>query len=203
MGWANRITVARALVTAGVWALITYGSTHGSPSLWWWCFGLFTFAAITDVVDGALARGMGDVSMFGRIADPLVDKMLTIGTLIVLLAAPHTRPWLPAWMVATIFTREILVTAVRGQIEGTGVNFQAISWGKYKMLLQCCAIGGLLLCGAGVGWVRDELPFLAWLPGPAGTWNLTHAMVWLAMLLTVASGVVYALRARDVLRAHD
>ena len=200
MGWANRITVARAVLTLGLWGMITYGADHPSASLWYWCFGIFTFAAVTDVVDGYLARSLGDVSVFGRIADPLVDKMLTIGTLIVLLAVPHTKPWLPAWMVALIFSREILVTAIRGQLEGQGVNFQAIWWGKYKMLAQCLAIGGLLLCGADVGWVKNEVSFLAWLPGPEGTWNITHLAVWIATILTVASGVIYALRARDALR---
>lgn len=200
MGWANRITIARAVLTLVVWGLITYGASQTGTSIWWWCFALFVFAAATDVVDGYLARSLGDVSVFGRIADPLVDKMLTIGTLIVLLGAARFQPWLPGWAVALIFSREILVTAVRGQIEGTGVNFQAIWWGKYKMLAQCMAVGGLLLCGADVGLAKDEVPFLAWLPGPAGTWNLTHVVVWIATILTVASGVVYALRARDVLR---
>ena len=200
MGWANRITIARAGLTLLLWGLITYGANTDGRIIWWWCFGLFTFAAVTDAVDGYLARHLDDVSVFGRIADPLVDKMLTIGTLVVLLGAPHTGAWLPAWAVALIFSREILVTAIRGQIEGAGVNFQAIWWGKYKMLAQCLAVGGLLLCGADVGWVKDELPFLAWLPGPAGTWNVTHVIVWIATILTVASGVVYALRARDVLR---
>lgn len=203
MGWANRITVARAVLTLGLWGLITYAAEHPADALWYWCFGLFAVAAITDVLDGALARSLDDVSVFGRIADPLVDKMLTIGTLIVLLTAPHTRPWLPAWAVALIFSREILVTAIRGQIEGAGVNFQAIWWGKYKMAAQCCAIGALFLCGTDVAFVKTEWPFLAWLPGPAGTWNLTHVLVWIALILTVASGVIYALRARDVLRESD
>lgn len=200
MGWANRITVARAVLTLGLWGLITYAVAHPSPTLWWASFWIFVVAAGTDFVDGMLARKLGDVSVFGRIADPLVDKMLTIGTLIVLLAVPYTQPWLPGWIVALIFAREMLVTAIRGQIEGAGVNFQAIGWGKYKMTLQCMVVGALLLVGADVGLFKDELPFLTWLPGPAGTWNLTYVFVWAALLLTVASGVVYALRARAVLR---
>jgi CDP-diacylglycerol--glycerol-3-phosphate 3-phosphatidyltransferase len=200
MGWANRITIARAVMTAGLWVLITWAASHPSNGIWWAAFWVFLVAAATDFVDGMLARKLQEVSVFGRIADPLVDKMLTIGTLIVLLAVPHTRQWLPGWAVGLIFTREILVTAVRGQIEGAGVNFQAIWWGKYKMVVQCMAVGGLLLCGAEVGLVRDEIAALAWLPGPPGTWNFTHLCVWLATILTVASGIVYVLRARTVLR---
>ncbi len=203
MGWANRITTSRAVLTLGLWGLMMHTASNPSATLWWACFWIFLFAALTDWVDGMLARKLHDVSVFGRIADPLVDKMLTIGTLIVLLSVPHTRPWLPGWIVALIFAREMLVTAVRGQIEGAGVNFQAIWWGKYKMAAQCAVVGALLLVGADVAVLKDELSFLAWLPGPAGTWNLTYVLVWVALLLTVASGVVYALRARTVLRDVD
>ncbi|MDA1196194.1 MAG: CDP-diacylglycerol--glycerol-3-phosphate 3-phosphatidyltransferase [Planctomycetota bacterium] len=200
MGWANRITLARAVLTLGLWGLVAYAAEHSSPVLWWTIFWIFVVAAASDVFDGMLARKLQQVSMFGRIADPLVDKMLTIGTLIVLLASPQVSPWLPGLAVALIFTREMLVTAVRGHIEGAGVNFQAISVGKYKMAVQCVAIGGLMLLGAGVEFVRAELPILAWLPGAPGTWNLAHALVWAATILSVYSGVIYVLRARTVLR---
>jgi CDP-diacylglycerol--glycerol-3-phosphate 3-phosphatidyltransferase len=200
MGWANRITLGRAVLTVVLWGLIVYAADEGGEALWAGCFWLFVVAAGTDFVDGMLARRLGEVSVFGRIADPLVDKMLTIGTLIVLLTVPGLERWLPSWMVALIFTREILVTAVRGQIEGAGINFQALPVGKYKMALQCAAAGGLMLCMAGTPWVRGEIPPLAWLPGPAGTWNLAYVAVWAALLLTVVSGVIYALRARRALR---
>jgi len=200
MGWANRITLGRAALTLALWALILYARDHGTPTLWYTCFWLFAVTAASDIVDGKLARHLGEVTVFGRIADPLVDKMLTIGTLIVLLAVPGLQAWLPAWAVALIFTREILVTAVRGQAEGAGVNFQALPVGKYKMAVQCAAAGALMLCMTPTPWVRDEIAALAWLPGPTDTWNLAHVLVWLALLLTVVSGVVYALRGRQAFR---
>lgn len=201
MGWANRITLARAVLTLVLWGLIVYAVDCGGAALWYGCFWLFLVAAGSDFVDGMLARRLGQVSVFGRIADPLVDKMLTIGTLIVLLHVPALSRWLPSWAVALIFTREMLVTAVRGQIEGAGVNFQALPVGKYKMALQCSAAAALMLCMTGTSWVRDEIPFLAWLPGEPGTWNLAYLLVWAALLLTVVSGVIYALRAKKALRA--
>ncbi len=200
MGWANRITLLRALLTLVLWGLIVHAADGGSAALWHVCFWLFIVAAGSDFVDGMLARKLGEVSVFGRIADPLVDKMLTIGTLIVLLTVPELRRWLPSWAVALIFTREILVTAVRGQIEGAGVNFQALPVGKYKMVLQCGAAAALILVMTGTSWVRDEIPFLAWLPGEEGQWNLAYFGVWAALLLTVVSGVIYALRAKRALR---
>ena len=199
MGWANRITLGRALLTLVLWALIVYGIRNPAEWVWLTSCAIFVFAAATDIVDGALARHFGEVSVFGRIADPLVDKMLTIGTMIVLLGVPDAAPWLPSWAVALIFTREILVTTVRGSIEGRGLNFQAIWWGKYKMLLQCGAVSSLLLCAGHVGWARDEIPLLAGLPGAPGLWNLPYLFVWISTLVTVASGFIYVARARRLL----
>jgi CDP-diacylglycerol--glycerol-3-phosphate 3-phosphatidyltransferase len=200
MGWANRITLARAVLTLGLWGVIACAAGGARQGLWVAAFVLFVVTAASDVLDGMLARRLKQVSAFGRIADPLVDKMLTIGTFIVLLAVPGMTRWLPGWAVALIFTREILVTALRGQIEGAGASFQAIWWGKYKMALQCCAVGALLLCQAGVGFARDGLGFLAFLPGGGGRWNLAYGLVWAATILTVASGIVYVDRARRALR---
>ena len=199
MGWANRITLARAVLTLVVWGLVVWAMQADAPWLWYTACVIFVLAAASDFVDGMLARHLHEVSVFGRIADPLVDKMLTIGTLIVLLGVAELHPWLPAWCVALIFTREILVTTIRGTIEGRGINFSAIWFGKYKMVLQCAAVGALLLLPVKVGFVYEEISFLAWLPGEAGTWNLAHVLVWLATIVTLASGYVYAMRAHRVL----
>jgi CDP-diacylglycerol--glycerol-3-phosphate 3-phosphatidyltransferase len=200
MGWANRITLLRALLTLVLWALLAWGSHEPADWIWWTCFCLFTLAAASDAVDGALARKLGEVTTFGRIADPLVDKMLTIGTLIVLLGVPGLTQWLPAWAVALMLTREILITTVRAAAEGRGHNFEAIWWGKYKMVLQCLAAGGLILCLVRVPLAYAEWGFLAWLPGAPGTWNTTHVLVWIATVLTVASGVIYVRRAMGMLQ---
>ena len=105
MGWANRITLARSVLTLVVWALILYADCSGAPWAWYAACALFILAALSDFVDGMLARRLQEVSVFGRIADPLVDKMLTIGTLIMLLGVAELHRWLPAWAVALIFTR--------------------------------------------------------------------------------------------------
>lgn len=198
MGWANRITLGRGIGTLALWALLTMGSHDSAPWIWWTSFALFVLAAVSDAVDGRLARSLGDVTTFGRIADPLVDKMLTIGTLILLLGVPGLARWLPAWAVALMLTREVLVTTIRAALEARGRDFSAIGWGKYKMVLQCGAVAALLLCPLRVPVAYDEIPWLAGLPGAAGTWNLAHVLVWLATLLTVASGVVYVRRAMEL-----
>jgi CDP-diacylglycerol---glycerol-3-phosphate 3-phosphatidyltransferase len=191
MGWANRITLARAVLTVAVWVLLAVAAPHASPAAWFWAFGLFVATAVTDFVDGAVARRFGQVSVFGRIADPLVDKLLVLGTMVLLLGLDGVPAVLPAWAVATVVAREVLVTALRGAVEGRGVSFHALPLGKGKMVLQCTAVGCVLLRGGGVH--AFDAPLL-------GTpWNVTHLAVALAVLLTVVSGVAYAVRALRLL----
>ncbi len=197
MGWANRITIARAALTLVLWALLTVASPEPSRAMWWATFGLFVVTALSDAVDGLVARHFGEVSVFGRIADPLVDKLLVLGTMVVLLGVAGTSRVLPAWAVALMMAREVIVTALRGAVEGTGVSFQALPLGKLKMLLQSFALGGVFLCGAGVDVVSRSL-----VGGPDAPWSATHLVVLLATLVTVVSGIDYAVRAWRLLR-HD
>ena len=103
LGLANKVTLGRGVFTVIVWVLLVCVTREFSEALTWTAFVLFALAAATDFVDGALARRMQDVSVFGRIADPLVDKMLTIGTMIVMLGMPVVHPALPPWIVALGF----------------------------------------------------------------------------------------------------
>ncbi len=191
MGWANVITVGRGLLTIGVWVLTAHAE-GGPAACWGWAFGLFVLTAVTDLLDGAVARRLGQVSVFGRIADPLVDKMLVLGTMTVLVAIPEARAVLPVWVVMLVLARELLVTALRAAVESDGASFQAAFWGKLKMLSQCVAVGGVLLHQAGVGWVRAEHPWL-------GGVSVAHAAVLLAAVLTALSLMDYVQRARRLL----
>lgn len=191
MGWANVITIGRGLLTIGVWVLTAYAE-GASAACWGWVFALFVLTAVTDMLDGAVARRLGQVSVFGRIADPLVDKLLVLGTLTVLVAMPEAREVLPVWVVVLVLARELVVTALRAAVESGGASFQAAFWGKLKMLSQCVAVGGVLLYQGGVGWVRAAP---AWLGGV----SVAHAAVLLAAVLTALSLVDYLRRARRLL----
>jgi len=194
MGWANRITVLRGVLTAAVIVVLLVDAPDPRPAVWWTAFVLFALTAATDAVDGALARRLQEVSVFGRIADPLVDKLLVLGTATVVLPLDGMASVLPAWAVVIMLAREVLVTALRGAVEGKGVSFQAVWLGKWKMLLQCVAVGAVLLYGAGVGFVRAPLP------GLAAPFNIAYVLVWAAVLLTAWSGVDYGRRAAPLLR---
>lgn len=191
-GWANRITIARGLVAAVLCVilhLLATGDTHDA-TLWTTAFVLFVVGAVTDVLDGYVARSRGEVSVFGRIADPFVDKILILGSGIFLVAIPGIAEVLPAWVVAAILAREMLVTALRGAVEGRGGNFQAGPWGKVKMIFQCVAIGGAMLYGARVGWVSGHV---------VAELSFVRLVVYAAAAVTVASGLEYARRAYRLL----
>jgi CDP-diacylglycerol--glycerol-3-phosphate 3-phosphatidyltransferase len=117
-------------------------------------FVLFLVAGLTDVVDGMVARRFNVTSKFGRMIDPLVDKILVCGTFVcfAIIGEPRLFGWDRAtlavvhWSVAAILiAREAYVTALRHLAEARGVNFAATVSGKVKMLLQSFAIGTVLI----------------------------------------------------------
>ncbi len=201
VGLANTITLGRGALTLVLWGLLVAAGEGPSCATWTAAIVLFSVAALTDAFDGMVARARGEATAFGRMADPLVDKLLVIGTMVVLLGIPPLQRVLPAWIVAVILGRELIVTAVRAVMEARQIPFGASASGKLKMFLQCAAVIATLAHGAGIDLARAEVPGLAVLPGGDGTWNVAHLLVWLALLVTVVSGFAYVRRALVLLRA--
>ena len=146
---------------------------------------LFIIAAGTDWVDGYYARKYGMVTKLGRILDPFADKIVICGAFIYLVAVPDmlSTPWgLRAWMVVVIIGRELLVTAIRGFIEQQGSDFSAKWSGKWKMVVQCVAVG------AGMFYLSYANPV-----ENAAAWSkyLMIVATWAAVAITVYSGVEY------------
>lgn len=148
--WPNRITAMRFLGALGLFAIL---ALHGSDpvvdsrvdrSLAQYAFWLFVVTAASDVLDGWLARRGNQVTAFGRIADPFVDKVLVLGAMVFLAVMPWSRTWFPAWIVVVILAREFLVTGIRGYVESLGSQFPADWFGKVKMVTQCLAVGVVL-----------------------------------------------------------
>lgn len=151
---------------------------------------LFGLAALTDAIDGPLARRWNAVSQFGRVMDPFADKILVVGAF-VMLASPKfavDSPGVPpfqvsgveSWMVVVILARELLVTSLRSVLESSGVDFSANAWGKAKMILQATLIP-VILVTLGI----TEITRGTW-----GRWVIDSG-VWLTMVVTVVSGVPY------------
>jgi CDP-diacylglycerol--glycerol-3-phosphate 3-phosphatidyltransferase len=150
-------------------------------------FCLFAVAASTDWVDGWYARRFNQVSRLGRIFDPLVDKVIVCGAY-VLLAAAGTA--IAPWMAVVVTVRELVVTAIRAEMEKAGRDFSAALSGKLKMVLQCLAIGLVL---AGLAWPGLD-------SGGVGIDTLARWVSWAAVIATIWSGIEYLIAARVLVR---
>lgn len=109
---------------------------------------IFIFAAITDAVDGFVARRFGAVSDIGKLFDPIADKLLVMSVLVMLVGLRsryQALPWVPHWMVVMILARETWITGLRGMAATRGIVLPAGGAGKIKSLLQMVAIVFLLL----------------------------------------------------------
>ncbi len=138
----------------------------------------FLIAASTDWMDGWWARRFQQVTKLGRILDPFVDKIIISGAMIALCAVPNS-PIVP-WMATLVVGRELLVTSLRGLIEGQGGDFSAKQLGKWKMVAQCGAVVSVLI----------ELQYAT---APAWLHWASIGLVWLAILLTILSGLEYVM----------
>ena len=109
---------------------------------------VFIIAALTDYVDGMLARRLCLISNLGKLLDPVADKLLVMSALVMLVAQKaeaNGEPWVPAWMVVLVLAREIWVTGLRAVAASEGKVMAAGNAGKWKNFLQMVAIVALLL----------------------------------------------------------
>ncbi|MFM7290177.1 MAG: CDP-diacylglycerol--glycerol-3-phosphate 3-phosphatidyltransferase [Planctomycetia bacterium] len=153
---------------------------------------LFLVAASTDWVDGWWARRFGQVSRLGRIFDPLVDKVIVCGGFILLAARGGGSAILP-WMAVVVVVRELVVTAIRAEMERTGHDFSAAFSGKLKMVLQCAAIALELATRA----APDRTV------AGVGLGSLASWSAWAAVATTVWSGAEYLVAARGMLTTPE
>lgn len=177
MGLADQLTVARAISVPIVVVLFAV-PFHGHD---YWAVGVFIGAMATDWFDGRIARRSGRTSSLGSLLDPVADKLLVTATLIVLI----DQHVFPAWMVAAIVARELLISGLRQAAIERGVVIAARDLAKVKTWAQAvaAAIGGFAAAGA---W-GDRV---AW-------WALL-----VALALTWISGLDYARSAPSVFRGR-
>jgi CDP-diacylglycerol---glycerol-3-phosphate 3-phosphatidyltransferase len=174
----NLLTFTRILmIPACLWFLNSGTRVDG-----YWSALIFTIAALTDLLDGYLARKMNVVSVLGKLLDPLADKLIVMATLVWLV--PMGR--MPAWAVVVLIGREISITGLRSVAASEGVVISAGQDGKTKTALQMIGIIALLL----------GHPYaLAYAGVDLGVVNLTRvgaALVYLSLIFSVASAAQYA-----------
>lgn len=184
----NILTFMRLVLSLVFLLMVLYSPSAGNRPLFLdIAFVIFVVAGLTDIVDGIVARRYDATSKFGRMIDPLVDKVLVCGAFIcfAIIGVPKLFGWGPGplavihWSVAGILIfREAYVTVLRHVAEAKGINFAATVSGKLKMLTQSFAIGTVLIKMAHVP--------------PAATWSHWFTMMTFAIMvvITVVSGVL-------------
>ena len=174
----NILTMLRiALVPFFIWCLVADApGLHAGNGPWRWAaVAVFAVAIYTDKLDGDIARSRGLVTDFGKIADPIADKLL-IGSALVMLSLLGELPW---WVTALILIREWGITALRFFVIRYGV-IPASRGGKLKTVVQTAAIFLYLLPLGAVA------PWLTW---------VAFAVMLAAVLITVWTGVEYVVEA--------
>ena len=172
----NQLTTSRLALSVVLFVLI-------AVEAWLWCLVVFSLAALTDWLDGYLARLQGQTSALGRVLDPLVDKVLVCGAFIFLMphgSAPRDEPaWMTPWMVTVVVAREFLITGLRGWLESVGIRFGADWLGKIKMTLQCAALVAIFVA------LYNPEPRLA---------VVRLVLVYAMLAVTILSGLQYLWR---------
>lgn len=133
----NLITYLRILVIPVFLWLVWRGDPFSSV----WAASLFALAAISDVIDGWLARRMNLVSVVGKLMDPLADKLIVTAALVMLAQMGRIE----AWLVIVILSRELIVSGLRQIASSEGLVIAASQGGKWKTALQLSGIIGVLV----------------------------------------------------------
>lgn len=142
---------------------------------------IFTIAAITDTLDGYIARSRNQITKFGKFMDPLADKLLVTAALVCLVQMDK----LPAWIVVIIISREYTVSILRAVAAAEGIVIAASWWGKLKTLTQIIAIISILI---------NNYPF------SLINFPFSEITLWLAVILTIVSGVDYLYLNRHIFK---
>jgi len=183
------------ILIAGAFFTVLGGYRYPEQGILWGnvAIALFVIAAMTDFVDGYLARKWNVVSMFGRLMDPFCDKVLILGTFIYF-AGPRfsVESWVESerlltmatgiypWMVVIIIARELLVTSIRSVLESMGHSGGAKWSGKIKMIFQSFALPLILLLVVNFKPSQYEDVMLT-----------INIIAWLLLVITVWSGLPY------------
>jgi CDP-diacylglycerol---glycerol-3-phosphate 3-phosphatidyltransferase len=209
----NTLTSVRLLLAGIFFVMLSWYQYEGRghPTLLEWALAVYLVALATDYLDGYLARRWGAESAFGRIVDPLVDKILVLGSFAFFCGKNfviqeggvdgharalvlHTITGVAPGVVVILLARELLVTSLRGSAESSGQKFGANLGGKLKMVVQSFTILVILLY---VNY-RQELRDAEW---ERAAILLRDACIWATVAITVISGMVYVRRAASMFRS--
>jgi cardiolipin synthase (CMP-forming) len=173
LSWPNIITYARIAAVPAVALCIVLADVAGTSVWWWWALAFFAIAAVSDYLDGVIARLHNQQSELGRMLDPIADKLLVGVVLLILVGKQIITGW-SLWAAVIILSREILVSGLREYLAALSVKMHVTQLAKGKTTLQLVAIGALIAA-----------PFLPVLL-PLGL-----GLLWASALLTAYTGYQY------------
>ncbi|MGI6727742.1 MAG: CDP-diacylglycerol--glycerol-3-phosphate 3-phosphatidyltransferase [Anaerovoracaceae bacterium] len=175
MNLPNQLTILRVILIPAFIIVLMNGYYYTSAVI-------FIIASATDALDGHLARKHNLITNFGKIMDPLADKLLVTSALICLVELGHVA----GWMVIVILAREFIITGLRAVAAGEGIVIAAGKSGKIKTVLQMVALSIILL---------KNWPFSIITDLPIGNYVL-----WIAVFMTIYSGAEYIIQNKQVFR---
>lgn len=176
MNTPNKLTMLRMILVPVFVAILLW---EGCPHRFLISGVVFAVAALTDLFDGKIARAQNLVTDFGKFMDPIADKLLVCAAYIAFVQLGYCS----AWVVILILAREFAVQSMRLVAAGSGKVVAANIWGKAKTVSQMIAVGVVLLI--------QELFLLGWLPALFPSAIIQSIVIWISVILTVVSGVVY------------
>ena len=196
MRWTipNTLTVLRLIAAPGLAVMFLY---FDRPAADWYALALFVVAAVTDYVDGSLARAWKQESRFGAMLDPIADKAMVVIAIVVITGYSGMKPSLilPA---TVILFREVFVSGLREFLGAKAGLLAVTKLAKWKTTAQMVAIAVLFL-GTGLDYVTDTTGKVPHWSAPAAT-AVGIGLIWLAAALTLVTGVDYFLKALPHLR---
>lgn len=181
MNIANKLTILRIIMVPFFMLFLMLDITN--PVYVTLALVLFVVASLTDTLDGQLARKYNMITNFGKLMDPLADKMLTTSAYLGLMSFGRAS----AWAVMLILTREFIVSGIRLVAAGEGNVIAASIWGKLKTVFQMIAIIASILLLYPI--FPEQTSML-----------ITDILIWLSAVVTVISGADYVLKNLDVFR---
>ncbi|WP_078696276.1 CDP-diacylglycerol--glycerol-3-phosphate 3-phosphatidyltransferase [Caloramator quimbayensis] len=172
MNLANKLTILRIILVPVFLFILAIKVKYGTLI----ATVVFIIAALTDTLDGYIARSRNQVTKFGKFMDPLADKLIVTAALISLVEMKK----LPTWVVMIIIAREFAITGLRAVAASEGIVIAASKWGKAKTVLQIIAIVAALI----------ELPY-------------NNVLIFIAVIITIISGIDYIYKNRKCLNPKE
>jgi CDP-diacylglycerol--glycerol-3-phosphate 3-phosphatidyltransferase len=188
MNVPNKLTISRFVLTFAFLAVIFAKPMYYETI----ALALFSVAGLTDYFDGKIARRDNLITNFGILMDPLADKIMVCSAFIAFLGCG----WTPAWMVVIVVARELAITGLRLLAASKNLVLAAERFGKHKTISQIVAIISMLVLYSYQQWgVAGRIFGLNILWGPWVGW-FAPLSLWVAVILTFTSGVIYLWRNR-------